>query len=354
MRNRCASSLWAGTVFALLGGSLSASVYAISTDRSRDEIVKAYIDADTANEVDDGFAILRALVAPELKVLGVSSAGFGREDSFGEGTKRSQRMNEEILGHLRLKHAIAHPLGARAPMPDAHTPTDSPAARDLIKKAHSMPEGVKLRVYILGPYTNIASALLIEPAIEKKVVVFLIGPTLRDGKLVGDDPNSMGDLQAWNYLQRSEVELHVMPATTLMEGRRFDYALKGIGPKDRLNENTWPDFVFYRRDLNSYFSGRGGVRDYLSRRWASVADESFKEAPEFMAHYSEVVHVDQGEWMMWDVALIEASLHPEWTKDSYVSTPGRAVRVWTEVDKFAMERDFWLTTQGDPINYGTR
>ncbi len=49
------------------------------------------------------------------------------------------------------------------PMPAASTPVDSPAARDLIAKAKAMPDGKKLQVFVLGAYTNVASALLLDP-----------------------------------------------------------------------------------------------------------------------------------------------------------------------------------------------
>jgi inosine-uridine nucleoside N-ribohydrolase len=87
-----------------------------------------YIDTDTANEVDDPFAIYRALVAPEFHVVGLSSAGWANPASFGANTRKSQKMNEELLGLLNLTDRISHPIGALKPMREASTPVDSPAA----------------------------------------------------------------------------------------------------------------------------------------------------------------------------------------------------------------------------------
>ena len=56
------------------------------------------VDADTANEVDDLFAIAIALLEPNLEIVGITSAQWhtspqAPNDNVGE----SQKLNEEIL-----------------------------------------------------------------------------------------------------------------------------------------------------------------------------------------------------------------------------------------------------------------
>jgi hypothetical protein len=48
---------------------------------------------------------------------------------------------------------------------------------------------------------------------------------------------------------------------------------------------------------------------------------------------------------MWDLAIIEALFHPEWTSISKFTTPegykNRKIKIYTAIDREAMESDFW-------------
>jgi inosine-uridine nucleoside N-ribohydrolase len=76
--------------------------------------LRVVIDADTANEVDDPFAIVRALRAPELDVVGLSSAQWQVSHwATPQTLEDSQRLNEFLLGHLG-RGDLPHPRGAPA------------------------------------------------------------------------------------------------------------------------------------------------------------------------------------------------------------------------------------------------
>lgn len=120
------------------------------------EPVRVYIDSDAANEIDDPYAIYRALVAHELEVVGLSSIGWKaepslRQVSFADATHESQHVNEELLELTGLAKKISHPLGALSPLKDKRTPVDSAAARDIIAKARAVTDCRQLRVYTLAP-----------------------------------------------------------------------------------------------------------------------------------------------------------------------------------------------------------
>jgi GDSL-like Lipase/Acylhydrolase family/N-terminus of Esterase_SGNH_hydro-type len=55
-----------------------------------------YIDTEMAAEIDDSYAIYRALVAPELHVVGLSSIGWEGPLDFPTNTRASRKMNEEV------------------------------------------------------------------------------------------------------------------------------------------------------------------------------------------------------------------------------------------------------------------
>jgi purine nucleosidase len=84
---------------------------------------KVWLDADTGNETDDVYAIVRLLAEPSVDVVGLSSAHFNNADLVAfdkwnqyptKGIKTvaiSQQLNEEILWAMH-KESIPHPLGA--------------------------------------------------------------------------------------------------------------------------------------------------------------------------------------------------------------------------------------------------
>ena len=70
------------------------------------------IDADTGNEVDDLYAIVRGLIEPSFKVIGLSSAQWQASQWAVPNTlENSQRLNLEILSYLQMED-IPHPRGA--------------------------------------------------------------------------------------------------------------------------------------------------------------------------------------------------------------------------------------------------
>ena len=264
---------------------------------------RVYIDTDMAAEVDDSYAVFRALVAPELDIVGLSSMGWtGEKSSFADGTRQSQKMNEEILALMKLTSTVSHPLGALNPMPDAATPVDSPAVQDIIAKAKETPAGQKLHLFVLGAYTTAASALLIDPGIKDKLAVYVMGYRYNNGELTTNESNCQGDLNAAAYLPRSGVELHVMAYSTLLK------------------------FRWAKADASAHFKGTGGIRDYLVRRWETYAP-------------------DETERVLWDIAVFEAFLRPNLATEKKISHQSFPVRVWTEADIPGMQADYWDATK---------
>ena len=82
------------------------------------ETTRVLIDADTANEVDDPYAIVRALIEPSLEVVGLASAQWQVSHWATPTTMEdSQRLNEFLLGHLD-RTDLPHPRGAAARLYD--------------------------------------------------------------------------------------------------------------------------------------------------------------------------------------------------------------------------------------------
>ena len=159
--------------------------------------VKMVLDTDTYNEVDDQFALAYSLLSPEkLDVLAVYAAPYFNDRSSGpeDGMEKSYAEIVRLLGKMGRPSEGFVFKGSRGYLPDGETPVESEAARDLVKKAMAMPEGELLYVVAIGAITNVASAILMEPKIVKKICVVWLGghplsaSTAREFNLMQDVP----------------------------------------------------------------------------------------------------------------------------------------------------------------------
>ena len=161
------------------------------------KVLDMVLDTDTYNEVDDQFALCYALCSPErLNVQAVYAAPFFNDRSNGpeQGMERSY---DEIV---RLLGKMGHPTenfvfkGSRDYLKDMDTPQDSPAVRDLVARGMARPDDDPLYVVAIGAITNVASALIMEPRLARKIIVVWLGgnsltyPHTREFNLMQDVP----------------------------------------------------------------------------------------------------------------------------------------------------------------------
>ena len=297
------------TKFALLASLYSVESFAVTAQTSQS--IRVIIDADTANEVDDLYAITWALLEPRLDVIGLTSAQWHTNprtpnDSVGE----SQRLNEEIL-ELMEKRTIPAPQGANFPMVNEQRPQPSEAAKFIIEQALATPAEEKLSIVILGPCTNIASAVLMDSKIIPKLSVNYLGfwyqvetNTWNKREFnTNNDPNAVNVL-----LNTPNLEFRVMTATTSQH------------------------LVFEKTVMDDLLKGRGGIGDYLIARWENY--DRFWQATD----------KEKTKWIMWDVAILAALAYPELVEEKEVLTPhdnlARNIKVYTKINVPAMKVNF--------------
>jgi purine nucleosidase len=130
-------------------------------ERQPDGRPKLILDADTANEIDDLYAIIRTLRQEKFAVLGLNSAQWWHYLSGDKSVQASQELNEDLV-KLLGREDLPTPVGAEEPLGrpwGGEEPKDSPAAQLIIESALAMPAGEKLYVVCIGASTNLASAL---------------------------------------------------------------------------------------------------------------------------------------------------------------------------------------------------
>lgn len=138
--------------------------------------VNAVIDTDTFNEIDDQFAIVHALLSPEkFNVQAIHAAPFlnHRSSSAGDGMEKSYDEILRILERMDVSSEDFVYRGSSSFLASETEAVESDAAHDLIRRAKESTE--PLYVIALAALSNIASALLLEPSIIKKIVVVWLG-----------------------------------------------------------------------------------------------------------------------------------------------------------------------------------
>lgn len=273
--------------------------------------IPVIIDTDTANEVDDLFAIVRAMIEPTFDVQGLSSAQWQASHYATPDTlEDSQRLNGALLDLMQID-GIPLPRGAHKRLYDwgqtlAH---HCHAAYHIIQQAHQIADSQKLVVFGLAAQTNLASALMIDPSIASKIDLWLLGTSyLTEKQLWGKlDFNCMMDVRAMEVvLSCADLQTTILPVNVAKDFR-FTFA----ETKQRLDQ-TIP------------------VYEYLMHRWYN--------------------HVDGGrtERVLWDLALIELFLDQEKGQWMEVATPvengQRPVRMCVGMDAPTLKEAFFART----------
>jgi len=140
--------------------------------------VRLVLDTDTYNEVDDQFAVAYAALSPEkISLEAIYAAPFynDRSNSPANGMQLSYEEINRLLSKLDNSSGIQVYQGSTSYLPGAFEAVSSPAAEDLIDRAMGSPVDEPLYVASIGAITNIASALLLQPAIREKIVVLWLG-----------------------------------------------------------------------------------------------------------------------------------------------------------------------------------
>jgi purine nucleosidase len=244
--------------------------------------VSAVLDTDAYNEIDDQFAIAYAVLSENVELEAVYAAPFHNQRSTGpeDGMEKSY---EEILRVLeRLKEVGARTprtvlKGSRSYLPAAGTPVESDAAQDLVQRAHR--EGV-LYVVAIGAITNVASALLMDPAIRERIVVVWLGghPYYWHTAV---EFNLRQDLFGSQLLFKSGVPLVHIPCKNVAEHLT----------------TTVPE-------LRQFLEGKNPLSDYL-----------FKIAEEHIERLGSLSK------KIWDVSTIAWLRNPQWVPSFLHTTP---------------------------------
>lgn len=193
------------------------------------------IDTDTFNEIDDQYALAYLIKSEDrLNLQAIYAAPFSNKKCADpeEGMEASY---QEILNVLTLMEredlkAVVR-KGSGRYLPDENTPVQSPAAEDLVERALMHTEENPLYVIAIGAVTNVASALLMNEEVRKRIVLIWLGGQAHwwpENK----EFNLMQDVAAARVIFGCRVPLVQLPCMGVVSafttsGPELSYHLKG-------------------------------------------------------------------------------------------------------------------------------
>jgi hypothetical protein len=168
--------------------------------------VRVITDTDAKNEADDQFAVVQTLLSPRLDNVGFIAAHYGTRHA--DAMERSYRELETIFDKMGFDREGMLCRGAPHAIPDTQTPVDSEGAQLIIREAMK-DDPRPLYITFLGPLTDMACALLLEPKIAGRCTVIWIGggPYPHGGVEFNQD----NDIDAVNVVFRSRTPVWQVP-----------------------------------------------------------------------------------------------------------------------------------------------
>lgn len=176
--------------------------------------MRVVIDNDFAGDPDGLFQLVHHLLSPSVEVCGVIGSHHTRAGSAAEACERAA----EVIDRLGLGSSCRVVKGADEGMASADEPRDSEGARLIIGEA--MRDDVQTPLYVVcgAGLTNIASALLLEPAIAGRLTLVWIGGQEYDGAALPPPGYSVPEYNlglsipaAQAVFNRSEVAMWQVP-----------------------------------------------------------------------------------------------------------------------------------------------
>lgn len=215
--------------------------------------IDVVLDTDAYNEIDDQFAIAYLLRSKEkLNTKAIYAAPFFNEISTSPKHGMEQSYDEILRLLDLLEEKVDVFRGSESFLADEHTPVISPAAKDLAERANAYSPENPLYVVAIGAITNVASAILLNPAVaENTVVVWLGGHALHFHDTY--EFNMFQDVAAARVVMKRGVPFVHLPCMGVVSS-----------------------FTLSKPEIEYWLKGKSALADHLANYTIEVADSYAK------------------------------------------------------------------------------
>ena len=245
---------------------------------------RVVLDTDTYNEIDDQYAVVYALLAPErIELEAIYAAPFqnDRASSAAEGMEKSYEEILRLLERLEVPPEGLVRRGSTSFLQSIDRPDENAAVTDLIERAMASPVDDPLYVVAIGAITNVTSAMLLEPRIIERIVVLWLG----------------GHALHWPHNREFNLHGDVLAAQVALDSGVPFVRFPCAGVTTHLR--TSPP------EVARYVEGQGAIGDYL-------AEIFYEYDPTGQPGWSKVI---------WDIITVAYLIDATWTPSDIVHTP---------------------------------
>lgn len=211
------------------------------------------LDTDAYNEIDDQFAIAYLLRSKEkCNVRAICAAPFFNENSEGpkDGMEKSYAEIFKLLDLMGEQVCVYK--GSEQYLPSEQTPVLSEAAEKMAEMANEYTPEHPLYIVAIGAITNVASALLLNPAVARNTVVVWLG----------------GHAHHYDHTREFNMVQDVAAARVVMQSGVPFVQLPCCGVVDR--------FSISKPELEFWLCGKNKLADYLATNTIEAAERYAK------------------------------------------------------------------------------
>ena len=273
--------------------------------------VRAVLDTDTYNEIDDQFALVHMLLSPERIALeAIYAAPFHNARSTGPG-HGMELSYDEILRLLERLDVPAEGLvhrGVTDYVGPGKVAGDGAAVDDLIARARAGSPDDPLYVVAIAAISNIASALLKAPDIIDRVVVVWLG----------------GHALDWPHQREFNLKQDVGGAQVLFDSGVPLVLVPCMGVASHLLSSV--------PEIERHIEPHGAIGRFLAERYKGYATDHVGWSKE-----------------IWDMAAVGWLLDAEWAPSVLAPTPILTTEITYSVDRGRPPMRLVTQIRRDPI-----
>ena len=278
--------------------------------------LRAVLDTDTFNEIDDQFAVVQAILSPErIQLEAIYAAPFFNERSRSPG--HGMQLSFEEIGRLleRLGKSpdgmVVH-RGVTDYVGPEKRARKAAAVDDLIARARSAMPDEPLYVVAIAAISNVASALLAAPDIVDRVVVIWLG----------------GHALEWPNQAEFNLRQDVGGAQVLFDSGVPLVLVPCMGVVSHFHSNI--------PEIDRTVRPHGRIGEFLAERFAELASERGLSP----VGWSKVI---------WDMVAVGWLLNADWAPSVLVPSPILTGQITYSADRTRHLVRYVTQVQRDPI-----
>jgi inosine-uridine nucleoside N-ribohydrolase len=296
---------------------------------------RVIVDNDFGGDPDGLFQLTHQVLSPSTKIVGIIGSHLKKGDGFDNSDQTATHAAErakEVL-HLLKADSLVVKQGSNKGLKDLHTPIASEGAKLIVKEA--MRTDVKTPLYVVcgAGLTEVASAYLLEPKIENRIILVWIGGPEYEGLAI---PPPNFDTLEYN------LAIDVKAAQVVFNSSKIPiWQIPRNGYRQCLASYAeLKDHVEPAKAIGPYLMGKLRNVMNMANKWNIFIGETYILGDSPLVLLTSLQSSFQADPSSSSYALVKSPVIND--KGLYATNPaGREIRVYNNLDIRLMMSDFY-------------